>query len=187
MSIIFLEKNTEIERLINICKSDSQTTGVSLRDAHYELGSKLAEIIAEKTQAKGITLIIMMRAGLCFGMGIANMLERLGKDVVILFYCNEKQWKKEKNNCPKALNNNILLVDAVINTGDEILKFASSLPYSGEISFATNVIPEKVVKRFDCMNLYTIRVSQNIFKGSKSQIIKNGKGPDTGDRLFKTV
>jgi uracil phosphoribosyltransferase len=185
MSIIVLEKTVEIEELINICKSDSQTSGVKLRNAHYKLGSILAETITKEMRSNGITLIIMMRAGLCFGMGIAEGLERLGKDLSILFYYNMDQWEKEKDNCPKALNNNILLVDAVINTGGEILKLANSL--NGKLFFATNVIPKGTVEKFSCMNLYTVRISENSFKGSKKTIIKNGKGPDTGDRLFNTM
>jgi uracil phosphoribosyltransferase len=74
-----------------------------------------------------LTLIIMMRVGLCFGMGVADELEWLGVTVSILFHYNDKQWDKEKENYPQALENDILLVDAVINTGDGIVQCAEAL------------------------------------------------------------
>jgi uracil phosphoribosyltransferase len=194
MSIIYLdvEKTGEIDDFIAMCKSDSHINGVKLRKAHYKLGQQLAERIfcdlyhPTSKNTPSITLIVMMRAGLCFGMGIANKLEQLGLEVSILFYFNDEQWNKEKTNYPQFFDNDILLVDAVINTGDGIIKFAQTISNNKNIFFATNVLSKNAVKKFDDKRLYTIRVSEKTFKGSKTDGVKDGKGPDTGDRLFNT-
>jgi uracil phosphoribosyltransferase len=127
-----------------------------------------------------------MRAGLCFGMGIADELEEYGINVSILFYCDEEQWKNEKANCPQVFENDILLVDAVINTGNSIIQFSKTLPKSQTIFFSSNVISDKALNQFDNKSLYTVRISEKSFKGDKTDILKDGKGPDTGDRLFNT-
>jgi uracil phosphoribosyltransferase len=188
MSIISLdtEENNEVAALITLCKSDSQINGVKLRDAHYRLGQMLAKRLMGDLHNDVLTLIIMMRAGLCFGMGVADELERLGITVSILFHYNDEQWNREKENCPQVFDNDILLVDAVINTGDGIAQCAEALANKGNIFFASNVLSEKALQRFENKNLYIIRVSKNSFKGSKSPIVKDEKGPDTGDRLFNT-
>jgi uracil phosphoribosyltransferase len=182
-----IEKNFEIEPLIAVCKSDSQTKGLPLREAHYELGKKLAKRMANDLPNDSITIIVMMRAGLCFGMGIADELEQLNKKVSVLFHFSEEQWNKEKDNCTHVLENDIILADAVINTGDNIIKFAQTIKNNKNIFFASNVLSEKAVNKFANESLYTIRISEKHFKGSKTSIIKDGKGPDTGDRLFNTI
>jgi uracil phosphoribosyltransferase len=187
MSIISLldtEKSNELASLIAVCKSDSSVQGQQLRETHYKLGNILAKRLFNDLPNHDITIIIMMRAGLCFGLGIADGLEILGIKVSVLFYFNEEQWNKEKTNCLQALVNDLILVDAVINTGDSIIQFAQSIKNRKNIFFATNVLSEKAVHKFKDKYLYTTRVSENSFKGSKVSVVKNGKGPDTGDRLF---
>ena len=171
------------KKLIQVCKSDSGINGMQLRNAHYELGRMLAIHIAEEIKDENITVIIMMRAGLCFGMGVANNLEELGKKVSVLFYINDIHWKKEVSNGKRVMNNHILLIDSVINTGKGILRFAKKIE-NPNISFITNVLAEKALKNFDNSKLYAVRVSERSFVGSKVDSIQDNKGPDTGDRLF---
>jgi uracil phosphoribosyltransferase len=187
MSVISLfdtEKSSDLESLIAVCKSDSQIHGLQLREAHYKLGNIIAKRMFNDLPNHNITVIIMMRAGLCFGLGIADGLETLGAKVSILFYSDEEQWNKEKINCPMALANDLILVDAVINTGDSIIQFAQSIQNDKTIFFASNVLSEKAAYKFKDKCLYTTRVSENSFKGTKISVVKNGKGPDTGNRLF---
>jgi len=190
MSIIVLdsEKNYEIKRLISLCKSDSPTSGsgANLREAHYKLGGMLANEIVQNGCGPALTVIIMMRAGLCFGMGIADKLESLDIQTSVLFHYNDEQWKKESENCLHALDNDVLLVDAVINTGDNIIQLSETLPQNQHIIFVTNVLSEKAKEKFENRRLFTVRISQKSFVGSKTNIVQNGKGPDTGDRLFNT-
>jgi uracil phosphoribosyltransferase len=186
MSIISLnvEKNNEVESLIAICKSESQVCGLKLREAHYKLGNILARRMVNDLSNHAITVIVMMRAGLCFGMGIADGLDVLGVEVSILFHFNDEQWNKEKAKWTQALTNDIILADAVINTGDSIIQLAQTLQNSRNVFFVSNVISEKVLQKFSDKSLYTIRISEKSFVGSKVSIVKDGKGPDTGDRLF---
>jgi len=178
---------SELESLIKICKSDSQSYGLKLREAHYELGKMLAKKIYENLSENEITVIIMMRAGLCFGLGIADELEIFGLNISILFYFNDEQWKKEKINWIQELTNKIILVDAVINTGDSIIQLAKSVKNEKDIIYASNVLSYKAVQIFQDKNLYTTRISEKSFIGSKVSTVKDGKGPDTGDRLFYTI
>lgn len=188
MSIICLDpaRYKEADSLIAVCKSDSRQNGVILRDAHYKLGSLLAKQIISDVHNQPITVVIMMRAGLCFGLGIADELERSGMETRVLFFQNNEQWEKEQNNCPYALDNTVLVVDAVINSGESILDFSKQLVRSRQIIFATNVLSEKGLKNFADKEVYAVRISRNSFVGSKSDTVIDGKGPDTGDRLFNT-
>jgi len=187
ISLLGAEKNSELEALIAVCKSDSQVYGLQLREAHYKLGKILAKRMFDDLPNHTVTVILMMRAGLCFGMGITDELEKLGAKISILFYFNEEQWNKEKMNCKQALANDIILMDAVINTGDSIIQFAQSMQNGNNIFFASNVLSDKGANKFRDKCLYTIRISENSFKGSKISVVRDGKGPDTGDRLFNTL
>ena len=186
MNVISLdiEKNSKLESFIAVCKSDSHINGLQLRKAHYELGKILANRIAKDLPSNSITIIIMMRAGLCFGMGIADELEQLGIKTSILFHYSEEHWNKEKDNYTQVFENDLILVDAVINTGDSIIKLAQTMKNNKKVFFASNVLSKKAVYKFEDKLLYTIRISEKNFKGSKVSVLKDGKGPDTGDRLF---
>jgi uracil phosphoribosyltransferase len=189
MSVICLdiENSAETSALVSICKSDSWKGGMILRDAHYQLGLLLSKQIARDVSGDLVSVVIMMRAGLCFGLGIADGLELSKIETRILFFQNEEQWKKEQDNCPHALHNTVILVDAVINSGKSILAFSKQLTQSRRIIFAANVLSEKCLENFEDKSVYVTRVSKNSFIGSKSETTANGKGPDTGDRLFNTM
>jgi hypothetical protein len=75
VSLIESEKTVELEELIAVCKSMSQINGIKLRDSHYKLGKLLCNKMLKEIHYDEFTIIIMMRAGLCFGLGIADELE----------------------------------------------------------------------------------------------------------------
>ncbi len=54
------------------------------------------------------------------------------------------------------------------------------------IKIITNVLCDKAIEKFTNYDVFTVRVSQNSFKGANVLKQANDKGPDTGDRLFKT-
>ena len=188
MSVICLdiENSAEAGSLVDICKSDSGKSGATLRNAHYKLGLLLSKRIARDVSGCPVSIVIMMRAGLCFGMGIADGLEQLKIEIRVLFFQNDEQWEKEQNNCPHALDSTVILIDAVINSGESIITFSKQLVQSQRIIFAVNVISEKGRENFEDKSVYAVRISKNSFIGSKSETTANGKGPDTGDRLFNT-
>ena len=173
------------EPYIQISKSDSFADGFQLRNAHYQLGKNLASTISNSLSDNSITIVILMRAGLCFGMGIADGLEVSGKNISVLFYYNMEQWAKEINNYSKISESPVILVDSVINTGTAILNLSNNMPCL-ETIFAANVVSEKSLPLFENRKLFAVRVSKHSFIGSKTKIIGNNRGPDTGDRLFNT-
>jgi uracil phosphoribosyltransferase len=165
---------------IAVCKSDSGKCGTSLRNAHQTLGVFLGKLISNQEQnANKYAVIVLMRAGLPFGLGVADGLEIGNKHVRIFFYTENTQC--EISVCEY---DRIILADAVIESGDSILKVANELTTNDNIIFVTNVLSSKALPKFRHFNLYTVRVSENSFKGSEQKIVQNGKGPDTGERLF---
>jgi len=169
----------EVQADIKICKSDSKVCGRELRLAHYRLGKELGDFISssEFQNPTSIALLIMMRGGLPFGFGIADRLEEHGHTVNILF--SDKNTSVFTHDCEK-----LIIVDAVINTGKSILGIIKENNLTDEI-IATNVLSEIHLGDFEMLNTYAVRLSQNSFQGSKEKTIVGGRGPDTGDRLFK--
>jgi hypothetical protein len=78
------------------------------------------------------------------------------------------------------------LGDAVIHTGKEILALADKLDCE-RIIFATNVLDELAIPRFEGQTVYAVRISDNSFVGAAQTAVSGGKGPDTGRRLFDTT
>lgn len=175
-------ENYWIER----CKSNSMQTGYQLRKAHYALGVHMGSSIhsINNNQSK-FAIWILMRAGLPFGLGIADSLEKQGNDVAI-YFIDEKINDETLNSANGRI---IILVDAVINSGKSIECICEILPDNVKQSMiiATTVIPNNSVSRFTNFNLMTVRISSNYYQGAKIKTIHNGKGPDTGDRLFGTL
>lgn len=191
MSNLFVLENSinaEYLDLIEKCKSKSMTTGFLLRKTHYLLGEILAIEINNKLsnidRKESIAVFILMRAGLNFGLGIADKLELLSNSVSIYFVHNDILDKNIHLN-----NKNIIIVDAVINSGKSLDRFLSQFPKDiiSSIIVATTVIPKSSINLLTNMNLFTVRVSENQYQGAQVSEVKNGKGPDTGDRLFGTL
>lgn len=160
---------------INKCLSGSKVCGSELRKAHYNLGFRIGKQIMKNRNLidNKIAVIIMMRAGLPFGLGISDALESKN-DVSVLF--------SNVNNVYASFET-VIIADAVINTGKTILDMKQNLE-NKHLIVATNVISDKYLDNLKGLDIFATRISQHSYKGSKTAIISNGKGPDTGDRLF---
>lgn len=182
-SIICISDITnEIANNISICKSDSGITGKLLRNAHYSLGIELAKLIQKDYPNKKFAVVIMMRSGLCFGQGIADFF-----DCPELFYedSNSKKFDDEFYCNSLYKDRIIILVDGVINSGKSMREIIAKMNGYKTI-IATNVISSKF--NVDYIHpIYATRISGRSFVGAKQQIISNGKGPDTSDRLFRNM
>ena len=174
---VVLEKNQEVLELINSCKSSTKLAGYQLRNAHFRFGVLLGELIAKKENFKNkkVAVIAMMRAGLCIGEGVAEAIEKAGNNVEIIFSYKE----------PTEFSSfdAIIIADAVINTGKSLFEYMERNKISSPI-LVTGVIAEKNLSLFENYNLYAARVSGNSYVGTENKTVQNGKGPDTGDRLF---
>lgn len=168
---------------IEACKSKSMITGQLLRQSHYELGKTLANEIMNN-EGNSFVVLVMMRAGIFFANGIADQIEIKGGTAPLVLVTNDIISMKDYNIIDQK---KVLIVDAVINTGKSIFKIIDQLKKNNEIIIATTVIPETSLILFPEYSLYTVRTSNNKYKGAKVKSIKNGKGPDTGDRLFNTL
>lgn len=168
--------NKKIENYISDCFSSSGVCGSKLREAHYYLGQEVAKLIAEDcfVQNKDIALLVMMRAGLPFGLGIADILDKNNNVEVMFSPLKEMDFSKFDF---------VLIADAVINTGKTIFENLKHIN-NKNIIIVTNVLSEKNIDAFEKMTVYTTRISKHSYKGSDTKVISNGKGPDTGDRLF---
>lgn len=96
--------------------------------------------------------------------------------------CNNKFIRENRMVLEKST---LILADAVINTGKTITQIYDTLSkITGPIIMAANVIQDE----FDPGNkaVFGTRRSSNKFKGSQVLKQEHGKGPDTGDRLFRT-
>jgi uracil phosphoribosyltransferase len=152
-----------------------------LRVTHYELGQEVAKMIKADAEKNDFAVIIMMRSGLSFGMGVADFF-----DCPVLFH-------DDKNNVDLSVQlqeNNLqdkklILCDGVVNTGKSIYSLIEACKLKNVI-IATNVLSDKV-DRTKMIPIYTTRISQNSFVGTKQKSVVNGKGPDTSDRLFNLL
>lgn len=176
-----LTKNEEIEQKIALCKSNSNCTGKALRAAHYELGQEVAKMIKADAEKSNFVVIIIMRSGLSFGMGVADFF-----DCPVMFHDDKNNVdlsaQLQENNLQ---DKKLILCDGVVNTGKSIYSLIEACKLKNVI-IATNVLSDKV-DRAKMIPIYTTRISQNSFVGAKQKAIANGQGPDTSDRLFKLL
>lgn len=173
-------KSEEIDDLIFICKSNSGVMGARLRNAHYEVGRILTENYQNQFSGQ-CCIVSFMRSALPFSFGIVDIL-----DCPILFYdSNDSDFFDRNKEVIKGKL--ILFVDAVINSGKGMLEAIGKSGASIQnIKVLTNVLCNKAIEKFANYDVFTVRVSQNSFKGANVLKQANDKGPDTGDRLFKT-
>ena len=169
-------KNADTQIHIYKCLSSSQVCGKELRESHYYLGRQLGKQIVEKRRLKSkkMAVLIMMRAGLPFGLGIADVVDE-DNDVTILF-------STPSNNNLNEFET-IIVVDAVINTGKTIIETLDGID-NKKVIVATNVISNQHLDNLKDFDIFATRISEHSFKGEKIKMIENGKGPDTGERLF---
>ncbi|WP_312266917.1 uracil phosphoribosyltransferase [Neisseria sp.] len=187
MSIFILQEHLPAHEQywIEHCKSSSMKIGYKLRQAHYVLGLHMSKAIyTTNSKQSKFAVWILMRAGLPFGLGISDGLEKQGCDVAIYFIDEQI----DSDTITSSNGRTIILADAVINSGKSIEHIYKNLPENIRQSMivTTTVIPSNAVPRFEKFNLMTVRVSHNQYQGAKVSTIQNGKGPDTGDRLFGT-
>ncbi len=182
---ILNQDNTSIKlaNLINVCKSSSGTQGRVLRHAHKDLGLLMADELVKDSSYKNFVVIAMMRAGFFYAEGIADRIDFLGYPVS-LFTFNKMLTTEELD---FIQGKEVLIVDAVINTGKTILNLQQQLPNNCAVKVSTTVIPQSSLDLAKNIEIYTIRISENQYKGTKTQSIHAGFGPDTGDRLFNTM
>jgi uracil phosphoribosyltransferase len=160
--------------------------GKELRDAHYKLGTTIAPYIYNKINSDRLNVIVLLRAGLCFANGIADGIEKMGKIVSILFQSDDQGFSKQETS-DYLVNSETVIVDAVINSGKSIIELVQKIKNPKQIIIATAVIQEEAIEKFNTHNLFAVRSSKNKYVGDKIDVVRDGKGPDTGDRLFNTM
>ena len=177
-----LEKTPYVFERIDICTSSSGIEGEKLRRAHYDLGIEVGKMIRHDFPANDMTVVIMMRSGLPFGQGIADIL-----DCPELFVFNNciDDLMEEINHNPQLSKSTLILCDGVINSGRSINEAADKLKDKMIIA-ATNVLSSSS-KLNSFIPVYASRISCHSYIGAKQRTISGGKGPDTSDRLFRTL
>lgn len=163
-----LGKTDEVNRLIAISKSDSGISGPELVRAHMRLGELMGERIP--LNPEDTTVVAVMRGGIFFAQGIYMSLG-----------CRFQVYDPKKEIFIRPETTNVILADAVINTGETIRQILTQ-----DMVVACCVINEKSVPLFDGQ-LYTVRVSKNSFVGSDTKVQKGNHGPDTTMRLFNQI
>ena len=173
---ILADHSTEIKNDIAICKSDSGISGSKLADAHIRLGRKLGQIMREFIPDKNTAVIVLERGGRFFGDGLYTGFGGT-------FY----SYDPKCDALPDISSDIVIIVDSVINTGKSIIDTVKKLKQKNpdiEIFIAANVIQDKTISLLNGYKVFAIRTSANSFIGSRQNEQKNGKGPDTADRLY---
>lgn len=163
-----LEKTGEVDRLISVSKSDSGISGPELARAHIRLGELLGERIPLDPQ--DTTVVAVMRGGIFFAQGI-----------YMAMGCRFQVYDPKKEVFTRPETPNVILADAVINTGETIRRILEQ-----DMAVACCVINEKSVALFG-RQLYTVRVSKNAFVGTCTRVQEGSQGPDTTMRLFNLI
>jgi len=165
---------------IQLSLSGTKTCGRSLREAHYRLGKFLGAFIQQDMNILNnrVTVLILMRSGLMFGLGVADALEEKKKvNIHFLYEPNETVRIPETDK--------IVVVDGVINTGETMRLILDKLDFK-DIMIACNVMSRNAVEVLEKENVYSIRISDHFFVGSNVNHISGQYGPDTGERLFNS-
>ena len=172
---ILADHSNEIKNDIAICKSDSGISGSKLADAHIRLGRKLGQIMREFIHS-------------VLDDGTAMITAYTGYDSYIFIPSNIGGYSVSTIGTSVFLSSDIvIIVDSVINTGKSIIDTVKKLKQKNpdiEIFIAANVIQEKAISLLNGYKVFAIRTSANSFIGSRQTEQKNGKGPDTADRLY---
>ncbi len=164
---------------ISIYKSTSDINGSRLAEAHIQLGKRLGEVIRELVPNTDTAVIVLERGGRFFGDGLY-----IGFGGIFYSY------NPKADNMPSITQSVAVIVDSVINTGKSILNIINILKKSNpdtEIYIAANVIQVNALELFRDYKVFAVRTSSNSFVGNRQSIQKDGKGPDTADRLFNYI
>lgn len=176
---ILADKESDIEDDIAICRSNSAVNGAPLADAHIRLGKILGEDMRGIIPHIDSAIIVLERGGRFFGDGVYT-----GFGGTFYSY-NPKN--DELLNIQQGV---AVIVDSVINTGKSVLDMIDKLKQRKpeiEIVIVSNVIQEDAVNLLQGYKIFAIRTSANSFVGNRQSTQKNGKGPDTADRLFNYI
>ena len=163
-----LEKTAEVKQLIQITKSNSGVSGPNLARVHIKLGRLLA--FHMDFEPRDTTVVAIMRGGLFFAQGLYFQLG-----------CKFQIYDPKHEIFQRPKTSNIILADAVINTGKTICSILEP-----DMTVACCVIHEKAAASLE-NQLYTVRVSGNSFVGANVQTQSGAVGPDTTLRLFNMI
>ena len=164
---------------IAICKSDSGVNGARLADAHIRLGKKLGEVMRGFIPNINAAVIVLERGGRFFGDGVYTGFGGI-------FY----SYNPKNDALPDIQQGLAVIVDSVINTGKSVLDMITKLKKKNpeiEIVIVSNVIQNDAVDLLKGYKVFAVRTSANSFVGSRQATQKNGKGPDTADRLLNYI
>ena len=162
-----------------VCKSTSGINGSKLAEAHMMLGKKLGEVIRELVPSTDTAVIVLERGGRFFGDGLYTGFGGT-------FY----SYDPKTDSLPNITQSKAIIVDSVINTGKSVIGIINMLKKSApdiEIYIAVNVIQKDALELFKAHKIFAVRTSSNSFVGSRQFAQKDGKGPDTADRLFNYI
>jgi hypothetical protein len=176
---ILADKDNNIADDISICKSNSGVNGAPLADAHIRLGKMLGEAMREIIPHIDSAVIVLERGGRFFGDGVYTGFGGT-------FY----SYNPNRDDFPEIQQGVAIIVDSVINTGKSVIDMIYKLKQRKpeiEIVIVSNVIQEDAINLLQEYKVFAIRTSANSFVGSRQSIQKNGKGPDTADRLFNYI
>ena len=176
---ILSDNDSDIAYDIAICKSDSGVNGAPLADTHIKLGKMLGEVMQNFIPNTDTAVIVLERGGRFFGDGVYTGFGGT-------FY----SYNPKNNELPDIKQGVAIIVDSVINTGKSILDMIDKLKQKNlevEIVIVSNVIQNDAVNLLQGYKVFAVRTSANSFVGSRQTTQKNGKGPDTADRLFNYI
>lgn len=176
---ILADKDNNIADDIAICKSNSGVNGAPLADAHIRLGKMLGEAMREIIPHIDSAVIVLERGGRFFGDGVYTGFGGT-------FY----SYNPNRDDFPEIQQGVAIIVDSVINTGKSVIDMIYKLKQRKpeiEIVIVSNVIQEDAINLFQEYKVFAIRISANSFVGSRQSTQRDGKGPDTADRLFNYI
>ncbi len=164
---------------IGICRSDSGICGSRLADAHLRLGRRLGGVIRGFVPHTDTAVIVLERGGRFFGDGLYAAFGGT-------FY----SYDPKRDELPEFSHSAAVIVDSVINTGKSVFTLTDRIrercPRT-EIFIAANVVRKEAAELFGEYKLFAVRTSANSFIGSRQAVQRDGRGPDTADRLFNYI
>ena len=176
---ILSEERDDISEDIAVCKSSSGISGSRLAAAHIRLGQLLGETIKALVPDDNAAVLVLERGGRFFGDGLYAGFGGT-------FY----SYDPKKYDLPPISQGVVMIADSVINTGKSVLDIIGRLRAQKpdtEIFIAANVIQQDAVRLLSGCKIFAVRTSANSFVGSRQQEQKDGRGPDTADRLFNYI
>lgn len=172
------EERIQIDRLIQITKSDSGISGNRLAQAHYELGKIIARYVSWYEENE-TTIVCFERSGRFFADGLYSAFNGVFES-----------YNSKFQGFPIIKTKNVILVDGVINSGKTILDSIEKIKKNTKVEniiIATNVINVDALTLFADYKIIAVRKSENKFIGAKIKKQEGNKGPDTSERLFNQL